>query len=175
MKTTTQAQRSAQLELLEAQLMAGRLDRRRFIRLAGALGTTGLAAMTMADKALAIGANQAELRRELKPRYDYIVCGAGSSGSVVARRLAEDPGVQVLLLEAGGAADAPSILNPAVWYTNIGGPFHWGFKTMPRHNLDVAVIGFSESAGDRAGLLHDMLVAVLRREGTFHVLGRVGG
>ncbi|MDM0019095.1 GMC family oxidoreductase N-terminal domain-containing protein [Variovorax saccharolyticus] len=136
MKTTTQAQRSAQLELLEAQLMAGRLDRRRFIRLAGALGTTGLAAITMADKALAIGANQAELRRELKPRYDYIVCGAGSSGSVVARRLAEDPGVQVLLLEAGGAADAPSILNPAVWYTNIGGPFDWGFKTMPRPGLN---------------------------------------
>jgi hypothetical protein len=49
------------------------------------------------------------------------------------------------------------------------------FKIKPRHNLDVAVIGYSESAGDRAGLLHDMLVAVLRREGTFHVLGRVGG
>jgi hypothetical protein len=49
------------------------------------------------------------------------------------------------------------------------------FKIKPRHNLDVAVIGFSESTGDRTGLLHDMLVAVLRREGTFHVLGRVGG
>ena len=49
------------------------------------------------------------------------------------------------------------------------------FKVKPRHNLDVAVIGFAESAGDRAGLLHDMLVAVLRQEGTFHVLGRVGG
>jgi hypothetical protein len=49
------------------------------------------------------------------------------------------------------------------------------FKIKPRHNLDVAVIGYSESVGDRAGLLHDMLVAVLRREGTFHVLGRVGG
>lgn len=49
------------------------------------------------------------------------------------------------------------------------------FKIKPRHNLDVAVIGFSESAGDRTGLLHDMLVAVLRCEGTFHVLGRVGG
>lgn len=49
------------------------------------------------------------------------------------------------------------------------------FKIKPRHNLDVAVIGYAESAGDRAGLLHDMLVAVLRKEGTFHVLGRVGG
>ena len=49
------------------------------------------------------------------------------------------------------------------------------FKVKPRHNLDVAVIGYSESTGDRSGLLHDMLVAVLRQEGTFHVLGRVGG
>src|SRR5262249_13033599 len=49
------------------------------------------------------------------------------------------------------------------------------FKIKPRHNLDVAVIGFAESGGERTGLLHDMLVAVLRQEGTFHVLGRVGG
>lgn len=49
------------------------------------------------------------------------------------------------------------------------------FKIKPRHNLDVAVVGFAESAGERTGLLHDLLVAVLRREGTFHVLGRVGG
>lgn len=49
------------------------------------------------------------------------------------------------------------------------------FKVKPRHNLDCAVIGFSESTGDRAGLMHDLLLAVMRSEGTFHVLGRVGG
>ncbi|MDM0035822.1 GMC family oxidoreductase N-terminal domain-containing protein [Variovorax sp. J22P271] len=136
MTGTKQQQAAARLDLLQAQLMAGRLDRRGFLRMAAAAGTSGLAAMTLADKALAIAANQAELRGALKPRYDYIVCGSGSSGAVVARRLAEDPQVQVLLLEAGGAADAPSILNPAVWYTNIGGPFDWGFKTVPRPGLN---------------------------------------
>src|SRR5262249_36102124 len=49
------------------------------------------------------------------------------------------------------------------------------FKVKPRHNIDCAVVGFSESTGDRAGMMHDLLLAVMRREGTFHVLGRVGG
>ena len=49
------------------------------------------------------------------------------------------------------------------------------FKIKPRHSLDAVIIGFTESTGERAGMLHDLLVAVRRDDGTFHVLCRVGG
>ena len=49
------------------------------------------------------------------------------------------------------------------------------FKIKTRHNLDVAIIGFSEGTEDRKGMLHDLLVAVMRDDGTFHELTRVGG
>lgn len=49
------------------------------------------------------------------------------------------------------------------------------FKIKPRHTLDLAVIGFSEGVGDRAGMLHSLLLAVVREDGSFHLVGRAGG
>ena len=66
-----------------------------------------------------VRANQHQLRTNLKSHYDFIVCGSGSSGSVVARRLAENVDVSVLLLEAGGNDDHPNVLEAAQWAMNI--------------------------------------------------------
>jgi len=49
------------------------------------------------------------------------------------------------------------------------------YKIKIRHNLDVAIIGFSLGTDERKGLLHDLLVAVMRNDGTLHELVRVGG
>ena len=49
------------------------------------------------------------------------------------------------------------------------------FKLKPRHTLDVVVVGFTESSEERKGQLHDLLVAVMRKDGGLHLLGRVGG
>ena len=79
--------------------------------------------------------NQQKLRSNLKSQYDFIVCGSGSSGSVVARRLAENPEVSVLLLEAGGSDDVPSVTESARWFENLGTERDWNFVAQPNPHL----------------------------------------
>lgn len=88
-----------------------------------------------ADLAARVDANQKQLRSQLRDEYDFIVCGAGSSGSVVARRLAENPAVSVLLIEAGGDDDRPEVNDPTVWPSNIGSELDWGFTSEPERHL----------------------------------------
>jgi choline dehydrogenase len=79
--------------------------------------------------------NQRKLRDGLRSQYDFIVCGSGSSGSVVARRLAENPDVSVLLLEAGGSDEVPSVTEAARWFENLGSERDWNFVDQPNPHL----------------------------------------
>ena len=87
--------------------------------------------------------NQQKLAAELKSHYDFIICGAGTSGSVVAARLAADPKIQVLLLEAGGTDETDLVMNPNRWPLTLGTELDWSLVTEPNPHLNGRAIGYS--------------------------------
>jgi choline dehydrogenase len=68
-------------------------------------------------------------------RYDYIVVGAGAAGSVLAAELSAS-GAQVLVVESGGSDDAPTILNPSIWFYNVAGALDYHLPILPLPQLD---------------------------------------
>lgn len=70
--------------------------------------------------------------------YDYIIVGAGSAGCVLARRLTDNPRINVLLIEAGGPeyffadvpANAPFLQTPLT---------SWDYYTTPS---EIACLGY---------------------------------
>jgi choline dehydrogenase len=68
-------------------------------------------------------------------RYDFIVVGAGAAGSVLAAQLSAS-GAQVLVVESGGPDDAPTILNPSIWFYNVGGPLDYHLPVNPSPRLN---------------------------------------
>jgi choline dehydrogenase-like flavoprotein len=73
--------------------------------------------------------------------YDYIVIGAGSAGAIVASRLAEDPTVTVLLLEAGGTdrttfVRKPGMISLVQQIKALKRAFDWGFATVPQRHMN---------------------------------------
>jgi choline dehydrogenase len=68
--------------------------------------------------------------------FDYVIVGGGSAGCVLAARLAEDPGVRVLLLEAGPDPDAEEIRIPAAFSRLFQSRYDWNFVTLPQERAD---------------------------------------
>ena len=68
-------------------------------------------------------------------QYDFVVVGAGAAGSVLAAELSAS-GAQVLLIESGGPDDAPTIMNPSIWFYNVGGPLDYHLPVAPSPRLN---------------------------------------
>jgi choline dehydrogenase-like flavoprotein len=71
----------------------------------------------------------------IQSHYDFIVVGAGAAGSVLAAELSAS-GAQVLIIESGGPDDAPTIMNPSIWFYNVGGPLDYHLPVSPSPRLN---------------------------------------
>jgi choline dehydrogenase-like flavoprotein len=69
--------------------------------------------------------------------YDYIICGGGTSGCVIAGRLAEDLNAKILVLEAGpDNADLENVHMAGGWSKNFDSETDWNIVTEPMPKVD---------------------------------------
>ena len=74
----------------------------------------------------------------MSTRYDYVIVGGGSAGSVLANRLSADPSVSVLVLEAGRSDFKidPFIHMPAALPFPMGSPLYdWRYESEPEPHM----------------------------------------
>jgi choline dehydrogenase len=118
-------------------LIGGKLSRRGFLQAAAAAGLAMPGLTALADELDAMRANQAERAAALKPAYDYVVIGTGSSGSALVGRLAaRKPNASILMIEAGDWDVAPSVLDPGAWFTNLGTERDWQDVSLPSPSVN---------------------------------------
>ncbi|MGL5871273.1 MAG: GMC family oxidoreductase, partial [Xenococcaceae cyanobacterium] len=110
-------------------------------------------------------------------KYDYIVIGAGSAGSIVASKLAaSDRGMSILLIEAGGYPLSDRMYSPSDWfevlqkYPEIG----WeGYQSLPQPNLNNRVLRLLQAKVLGGCALHNATVYVRGSRSDFDEWGKI--
>ncbi|CAH1115148.1 unnamed protein product [Psylliodes chrysocephalus] len=66
--------------------------------------------------------------------YDFIIIGAGVTGSAIANRLSEIRQWRILLIEAGIFTDGDLMSIPSMFMLTVFSDYNWGFRTVPQKN-----------------------------------------
>ena len=72
-------------------------------------------------------------------RYDFIIIGAGSAGSVLANRLSEGKHT-VLLLEAGAADNDLRVQAPLMFFETYNSRLDWSYESVPQSRISDTVL-----------------------------------
>ncbi|CAG9836226.1 unnamed protein product [Diabrotica balteata] len=71
--------------------------------------------------------------------YDFIIVGAGSTGTLLANRLSEISGWKILLLEAGDYGNNITDVTGISYKALMMSDYNWGFYSIPQKNSCLAI------------------------------------
>jgi len=109
-------------------------------------------------------------------KYDYIVIGAGSAGSIVASKLAAyDSRISILLIEAGETPNNLQMWTPSDWFEVLQNypEIEWGYQSVPQPNLNKRCIKLAQAKVLGGCALHNGMVYVRGSISDFNAWGKV--
>ena len=103
------------------------------------------------------------LRRMDEYCYDYIIVGAGTAGSILARQLSDDPRNRVLLIEQGYWSSLnPNVQEASKWYSLLSDPLvEIGYVTVPQAGLNNRTIKQPRAKGTGGCNSHNAMAFIV--------------